>query len=130
MALGAFGIGVILLPLGSTVRHTSQFSKMQRLDIGGAVILTSSLCLFILGLTSKLLVIATDHCCDQLSFHPRDLGGTTDGWTSAKFLAPFLIAVFLFAGFWVWESFQHDDRALLPIALMRSPNLILLCFTA
>ena len=61
MALGAFGIGVILLPLGSTVRHSSQFSKMQRMDIGGAVILTSSLCLFILGLTSKLPVSTTYH---------------------------------------------------------------------
>jgi hypothetical protein len=41
------------MPLGNTVAHTSQFSKLQRLDIGGAVILTSSLCLFILGLTSE-----------------------------------------------------------------------------
>lgn len=109
LALCAFAVGALMMPLKKhTVSHTSQFSRLQRLDIGGAVILTSSLCLFILGLTS----------------------GTTDGWTSASFLAPFLISLALFVGFWVWEGFQHDEKALLPISLMRAPNLILLCFTA
>jgi MFS family permease len=134
LALCAFAVGALMMPLKKhTVSHTSQFSRLQRLDIGGAVILTSSLCLFILGLTSKRpssSLCGSRWQADLTGVRDSNKGGTTDGWTSASFLAPFLISLALFVGFWVWEGFQHDEKALLPISLMRAPNLILLCFTA
>jgi hypothetical protein len=56
------------------------------------------------------------------------LGGTTDGWTDAHFLAPFLISVAMFIGFFFWESRLHEEKALLPMKILKLPNLILLCF--
>jgi hypothetical protein len=52
LALAASGVGFMTMAWGSTVKHNSRFSKLQRMDIVGASILTISLCLFILGFTS------------------------------------------------------------------------------
>lgn len=55
-------------------------------------------------------------------------GGTTDGWTDAHFLAPFLISVFMFIAFFFWEARLDEEKALLPMRILKLPNLILLCF--
>lgn len=107
-ALSASASGAIFMPYAKTTHEHSQFTRLQRMDLVGVFLLTSSLCLFILGLTS----------------------GTTDGWTDAHFLAPFLISVVLFVGFWVWEFRQDNERALLPRNFMGLPNIIILCVAA
>jgi MFS family permease len=109
LAFASAGVGALLLPwkMERHIAH-SEFSKLQRLDLVGVFLMTGSLLLFILGLTS----------------------GTTEGWTHAQFLAPFLISVVMFCLFFVWESRLHEEKALLPMKLIKLPNLILLCFMA
>ena len=34
----------------------------------------------------------------------------------------------MFAGFFVWEARLDEEKALLPMRLIKLPNLILLCF--
>ncbi len=60
----------------------------------------------------------------------RSAGGTVKGWTSASFLAPFLLSVVLFPLFFLWERRLPDERAVLPIGVWRLPNLPLLAFAA
>ncbi|KAJ9092463.1 hypothetical protein QFC20_007350 [Naganishia adeliensis] len=107
LAFASAAVGALLLPwkMGKHVAH-SKYSKFQRLDLVGVFLMTGSLLLFILGLTS----------------------GTTDGWTDAHFLAPFLISVFMFIAFFFWEARLDEEKALLPMRILKLPNLILLCF--
>jgi hypothetical protein len=53
-------------------------------------------------------------------------GGTTDGWGDSHFIGPFVI----FIGFFIWEARIDQEKALLPVELMKLPNLMLLCFMA
>jgi hypothetical protein len=58
------------------------------------------------------------------------LGGTVDGFFSASFIAPFVISIAMFVGFFLWEARIDQEKALLPVELMKLPNLMLLCFMA
>jgi hypothetical protein len=115
------------------------WTKFQRMDMVGAGILTACLCLFILGLTSECTSRALHavFLVDVFFFFRfrspppcTSAGGTTHGWTSVDFLVPFLLSWGLFAFFFLWEYKQHPERALLPMSLLRLPNLLLWCFTA
>jgi len=108
VALIACAVGWLMMPKAFTPKNKSQYTKFQQMDLVGVFLLTGSLLLFILGLTS----------------------GTTDGWTDAHFLAPFLISVAMFVGFFLWERTLPDERALLPMGVWRLPNLPLLAFAA
>lgn len=58
------------------------------------------------------------------------LGGTTDGFDDAHFIAPFVLSICMFVAFFVWEARIEQEKALLPVELMKLPNLMLLCFMA
>ncbi|WVQ78123.1 hypothetical protein IAT38_000204 [Cryptococcus sp. DSM 104549] len=83
-------------------------AKLKRMDIGGVLILVASLVLFILGFTQA----------------------TVDGWSSAIFIAPFVISIALFAAFIVWEHSMPRGYALLPHDIWRFPNIFPLILQA
>lgn len=56
--------------------------------------------------------------------------GTVDGWAAASFLGPFITSIVMFVGFFVWEFRIDQEKALLPVELMKLPNLMLLGFMA
>ncbi|KAK1926888.1 major facilitator superfamily domain-containing protein [Papiliotrema laurentii] len=76
----------------------------KRLDVPGLVMLQCAIILFITGLTL----------------------GASYGWGRATFLAPFLIAIVLFPLFFWRESRIPYDNALIPSALWRLPNFLVL----
>jgi hypothetical protein len=56
--------------------------------------------------------------------------GSTYGWTSPAFLAPFIISFVLFPLFFVWEGRIPEVQALVPPAIWRIPNVtVLLAFS-
>jgi hypothetical protein len=124
-----------MMPKAFTPKNKSKYSKFQQMDLLGVFLLTGSLLLFILGLTSEWghsFVCGEKTHADGTSWgwRPHAKGGTTDGWTDAHFLAPFLISVAMFAAFFLWERRLPDERALLPMGVWRLPNLPLLAFAA
>ena len=46
----------------------------------------------------------------------------TIGWSSARVLAPFLISVFGFAGFFLYEAYVSAERAAIPPKTWFLPN--------
>ncbi|PIL32540.1 MFS general substrate transporter [Ganoderma sinense ZZ0214-1] len=83
-------------------------AKWKSLDMIGVSILTVALILFIFAVTS----------------------GTTSGWGSAAVLAPLIVAVFLVAGFFYFETTIPVDRAAIPPRTWFLPNFLVLFFTA
>jgi len=79
-------------------------SKWKRLDMVGSVSMLLGIIMLVLGLTL----------------------GASEGWTSAAFLAPFLLAWPLFAIFFVWEHRLPEEYALLPSSTWQIPNFAVL----
>ena len=79
-------------------------SKLKRLDMVGSLSMLAAVILLVLGLTL----------------------GASEGWTSAAFLAPFLLSWPLFALFFVWEHYLPVEYALLPSSTWRIPNFAVL----
>ncbi|WWC91453.1 uncharacterized protein L201_006399 [Kwoniella dendrophila CBS 6074] len=80
--------------------------KIQKLDIIGTLIMLFGIILLILGLTL----------------------GASYGWTTAKFLAPFLLSWPLLIGFFIWESKLSKDNALIPVDFWKILNMPLMIF--
>ena len=77
------------------------WEKIKRMDIGGVLILLASLVLFILAFTQA----------------------PVDGWKSAIFIAPLIIAVSLFVLFIFWERRMPRGYSLLPHDIWSYPNI-------
>jgi hypothetical protein len=56
--------------------------------------------------------------------------GASYGWTSASFLAPFLLAAVLLPFFFWWETRVPEAHALLPPSIWRIPNVPVLVLFA
>lgn len=56
--------------------------------------------------------------------------GTTSGWGSAAVLAPLIVALFLVAGFFYFETTIPVERAAIPPRTWFLPNFLVLFFTA
>ncbi|WWC91459.1 uncharacterized protein L201_006405 [Kwoniella dendrophila CBS 6074] len=82
--------------------------KLKRLDIIGTLIMLFGIILLILGLTL----------------------GASYGWTTAKFLVPFLMSWPLFIGFFIWESKLPKGYALIPTEFWKILNMPLMIFVA
>jgi hypothetical protein len=82
--------------------------KWKRMDLGGVFILVAGLTLFILGF----------------------IQAPVRGWKSATFIAPFVISIFLLAGFIVWERFMKRGFSLLPHDMWKYPNIFPLILQA
>lgn len=78
--------------------------KWKRLDLVGSFSMLFGIILLVLGLTL----------------------GASEGWTSAAFLAPFILSWPLFAFFFVWEHRLPAEQALLPSSTWRIPNFAVL----
>jgi hypothetical protein len=78
------------------------------MDLVGVLTMVACLSLFILGFTSA----------------------GTNGWGSANFLAPFLIALALFCVFIAWEAYLPDGYSLLPKGMWSYPNIFPLMIVA
>ena len=79
-------------------------AKWKRLDLVGSLSMLIGIILLVLGLTL----------------------GASEGWSSAAFLAPFLLAWPLFALFFVWEHRLPEEYALLPSSTWKIPNFSIL----
>ena len=85
-SLQAFsGLTIFLIPFTSSAyaRGTDKTPRWKRMDLPGVIILMGALICFILGLTQ----------------------GPIDGWGSASFIAPFVLAFPLAIGFFFWGSY-------------------------
>lgn len=56
--------------------------------------------------------------------------GASYGWTTASFLAPFIIGLLLYPAFFFWERKQDEQNALLPTSIWRIPNITVLIIFA
>ncbi|KAG6858922.1 hypothetical protein C0995_012888, partial [Termitomyces sp. Mi166 len=69
-------------------------------------------------------------------FHRLDLAGvflltgSVNGWNTARCLAPFVISLFLIAGFFIWEARLPEDMAAIPPSLWRVTNFGILAASA
>lgn len=75
--------------------------KWKRMDLGGVFLLMATLVLFILAFTQS----------------------TIDGYSSAIFIAPLIISIFLAAAFVVYELYLPRGYALLPQDIWSYPNI-------
>ncbi|WWC61164.1 uncharacterized protein I303_103744 [Kwoniella dejecticola CBS 10117] len=93
-----------LLPFtGSTYMPDPNTPRWKRLDIIGVLIMMGSLITFILALTQ----------------------GPIDGWGSASFIAPFVLAFPLAIAFFFWESKIPPKSAVLPSSVWQITNIII-----
>ena len=77
--------------------------KWKRLDFIGVLLLMGALITFILALTE----------------------GPIEGWKSASFIAPFVMAFPLAIGFFVWEARIPPRSAVLPSSVWKISNIII-----
>lgn len=103
---------------------------MKKFDLIGIGLLMSALLLFNLGLTSKH---AIPHSVADLPLLTRScitsIGTSIYGWKDAHFLAPFLISILLLPTFCIWELKRDVRYAMLPVAIMKQPKFLVVCFT-
>ncbi|KDQ19195.1 hypothetical protein BOTBODRAFT_28684 [Botryobasidium botryosum FD-172 SS1] len=101
-----FLITMIAVPIGIVcfvfIPEQPRMSKEDRpgLDAVGVTSLTVAIILFVLAVTS----------------------GSNDGWNTALFIAPLILAVLLTIGFFVWEKMIDEKDAALPPRLWFYPN--------
>ncbi|KAG6864100.1 hypothetical protein C0991_012480 [Blastosporella zonata] len=108
---GVLVIVVTLLSPSPRRAHVSALDKarrFKRLDLTGVFLLTSGLVLFIFGVTT----------------------GSVNGWNTARCLAPFIISLFLIAGFFIWEARLPEDMAAIPPSLWKLTNFGILVSSA
>ena len=89
-------------------RHAHPGSLLAKLDIGGVLIMLVTLALLNTGLTQGPIV----------------------GWENAQFIAPFIISMIGFVGFFIYERWIDQANALLPTAVLQIVNFKLLMFGA
>ncbi|WWC64283.1 uncharacterized protein I303_106893 [Kwoniella dejecticola CBS 10117] len=92
----------------SSTECTDSKDRLKRLDIVGTLMMLFAIVLLILGLTL----------------------GASYGWTTAKFLAPFLLSWPLFVGFFIWEARLPEGYALIPPQFWKILNMPLMIFVA
>ncbi|WWC63441.1 uncharacterized protein I303_106043 [Kwoniella dejecticola CBS 10117] len=99
---------VYMPPTKAVASSLSSKDKIKRLDLIGVVLLLSALVLFILGFTQA----------------------ESKGWSSAIFLAPFLVSLAMFGVFVFWEARLEEGFGLLPKGIWRFPNIFPLILMA
>jgi MFS family permease len=82
--------------------------KWKRMDLFGVLLMIGALVCFILAFTQA----------------------TVQGWKSAIFIAPFVISIFLFVAFFVWEMKMPRGYSLLPHDVWTYPNIFPLMIQA
>ncbi|KAL8292461.1 hypothetical protein RQP46_001073 [Phenoliferia psychrophenolica] len=95
ICIGFSIISFILLPKSMPSDNTDPGSRWKRMD-------ASALLCFILGLTQ----------------------GPIDGWGSASFIAPFIIALVLGPAFFLWEYKIPSHTAVLPASVWKITNMV------
>ncbi|ORX36582.1 major facilitator superfamily domain-containing protein [Kockovaella imperatae] len=96
---------IFLLPYtgSSYAQGKDSTPRWKRMDVIGVLILEGALICFILALTQ----------------------GPIDGWNSASFIAPFILAFPLGVGFFFWESRIPPKSAVLPSSVWKITNVII-----
>jgi hypothetical protein len=90
-------------PIGTPLHTTESIrEKLLKLDIVGTVLVSGFFVMIILPM--------------QLS--------TTNGWDTAVTLAPLCCSILVLPLIWMWFRYLGDDRALIPLGLIRDKNLI------
>lgn len=84
------------------------FDKWKRMDLPGVGMMIAALVLFVYGFTQAPM----------------------EGWSSAVFIAPFVVSVVLIAGFIVYEKFLPIGYSLLPHDIWSYPNIFPLLIQA
>ncbi|KAH9947514.1 major facilitator superfamily domain-containing protein [Amylocystis lapponica] len=84
--------------------RAQQLLRFRRLDLPGLTAYAVALILFIFAITS----------------------GSSDGWGSAKVIAPLVISVFVAGGFFLWEALIPEYYAALPPKMWKYENLTIL----
>ncbi|OBZ76356.1 hypothetical protein A0H81_02916 [Grifola frondosa] len=107
---GVAGIPVAVLCLFAIPNRISDEhqQKPKNIDVIGFGIITSALLLLIFGVTS----------------------GSSLGWDTPNFIAPFVISIFLIATFGLWERTVPAERAALPSRIWAYPNFAVLAAVA
>ncbi|KAJ9099734.1 hypothetical protein QFC20_005612 [Naganishia adeliensis] len=107
-------LGWLLMPRAVRARSPatspgwkSAVEMLKRFDLVGVVLIMAALLLFSLALTSA----------------------TVYGWGSAKFIAPFTISLVLLPLFCRWEAMQDVRYAMVPVAIMKQPKFLVVCYT-
>ncbi|KAF8305938.1 MFS general substrate transporter [Clavulina sp. PMI_390] len=90
-------LAFIIVPPSAPRKHKASFA---RLDLGGISLITAAIILFVYALTE----------------------GPSDGWSSAKCLAPLIISIALAAAFFVYEARIPEEMAALPPSVWRYRN--------
>ncbi|KAF8305932.1 MFS general substrate transporter [Clavulina sp. PMI_390] len=90
-------LAAIVVPPSAPREHKPSFA---RLDIGGISLITAAIVLFVYALTE----------------------GPSDGWSSAKCLAPLIISIALAIAFFIYEARIPEDMASLPPRVWRYQN--------
>lgn len=99
-----FGVlTIFLLPNTPSGWVPDGVPRWRRLDIVGVILMAGALITFILALTQ----------------------GPIDGWGSASFIAPLVIAFFLAPLFFVWEGRIQPKSAVLPATVWKIKNMTL-----
>lgn len=127
-------LGWLLMPRAVRARSPatspgwkSAVEMLKRFDLVGVVLIMAALLLFSLALTSKFpSSFAND---SHLKFSILFLGATVYGWGSAKFIAPFTISLVLLPLFCRWEAMQDVRYAMVPVAIMKQPKFLVVCYT-
>ncbi|WVQ71602.1 hypothetical protein IAR50_001142 [Cryptococcus sp. DSM 104548] len=95
---------VALLPMTkSSYIPDPRYPRWKRLDLVGVGLLMGSLICFILALTQ----------------------GPIDGWSSASFIAPFILSFPLAIVFFVWEHKIPPQSAVLPSSIWKITNIVI-----
>lgn len=63
----------------------------------------------------------------ELLLVPQD--ATVDGYQNARFIVPFVLGLLLFPSFCCWEANQEERYAMLPVAIMKEPKFLVVCYT-
>lgn len=89
--------------MAKTPRAPDSTPTWRRLDILGVVLMMGALVCLVFALTE----------------------GPIEGWDSAGFIAPFILAFFLAVGFFIWEAKIPPRSAVLPSSVWKIPNIII-----
>lgn len=105
ICLAFSALTVWLLPYTGSSYSTSgdKTPRWKRMDVIGVFLMLGTLVCFILSLTQ----------------------GPIDGWSSASFIAPFVLSWFLGVGFFVWEAWIPARSAVLPSSIWKITNIII-----
>lgn len=60
--------------------------------------------------------------------YPFPSGATVYGWDSPRLIVPIVLAALLFPSFCWWEASQDERYAMLPVAIMKEPKFLVVCY--